>query len=87
MHSPHPENMSRLVVPARRKGDRLCGLVVTVPDDRSRGPGSIPGGTRLVVGLERGPLSLVSAIEKLLGRKSDDSGLGNREYGHRGPPC
>jgi hypothetical protein len=28
-----------------------------------------------VVGLERGPLSLVSTIEELLGRKSSGSGL------------
>jgi hypothetical protein len=34
-----------------------------------------------VVGLERGPLSLVSTFEKLLGRKSSGSGLENREYG------
>jgi hypothetical protein len=33
------------------------------------------------VGLERGPLSLVSTIEGLLGRKSSGSGLENREYG------
>jgi hypothetical protein len=39
----------------------------------------------VVVGLERGPLSLVSTIEELLGRKSSNSGLGNREYGHRDP--
>jgi hypothetical protein len=26
-----------------KKIDRLCGLVVTVPGYRSRGPGSIPG--------------------------------------------
>jgi hypothetical protein len=26
--------------------DRLCGLVVSVPGYRSRGPGSIPGATR-----------------------------------------
>jgi hypothetical protein len=26
--------------------DRLCGLVVRVLGDRSRGPGSIPGTTR-----------------------------------------
>jgi hypothetical protein len=38
-----------------------------------------------VVGLERGPLSLVSTIEELLGRKSSGSGLKNREYG-RGDP-
>jgi hypothetical protein len=36
-----------------------------------------------VVGLERDPLSLVSTIEKLLGRKSSDSGLESPEYGHR----
>jgi hypothetical protein len=36
-----------------------------------------------VVGLERGPLSLVSAIEELLGRKSSGSGLESREYGRR----
>jgi hypothetical protein len=34
---------------------------------------------REVVGLERGPLSLVSAIEELLGRKSSGSGLEDRE--------
>jgi hypothetical protein len=48
---------------------------------RSGGPGSIPGKTRFygkkkkkkekktVVGLERGPLSLVSTTEELLDRK------------------
>jgi hypothetical protein len=58
--------------------DRLCGLVVRVLDYRSGGPGSIPGTTRFsggggggkrVVGLERGPLSLVSTNEELLDRK------------------
>jgi hypothetical protein len=29
------------------KVDRLCGLVVRVPDYRFRGPGSIPSATRL----------------------------------------
>jgi hypothetical protein len=38
-----------------------------------------------VVGLERGPLSFVSAIEELLGRKRSGSGLENREYGRRDP--
>jgi hypothetical protein len=38
-----------------------------------------------VVGLERGPLSLVSTIEELLKRKSSGSGLENREYGSRDP--
>jgi hypothetical protein len=48
--------------------DRLCGLVVRVLGYRSGGPGSIPGTTKIkrVVGLERGPLSLVSTTEVLL---------------------
>jgi hypothetical protein len=37
------------------------------------------------VGLERGPLSLVSTTEELLGIKSSGSGLENREYGRRDP--
>jgi hypothetical protein len=52
--------------------DRLCGLVVRVIGYRSGGPGSIPGTTskkKKVVGLERGPLSLVSTTEELLDRK------------------
>jgi hypothetical protein len=50
--------------------DRLCGLVIRVLGYRSRGPGSIPGTTRKkIVGLERGPLSLVSTTEELLDRK------------------
>jgi hypothetical protein len=50
--------------------DRLCGLVVRVLGYRSGGPGSIPGATKKkVVGLERGPLSLVSTTEELLDRK------------------
>jgi hypothetical protein len=52
------------------KGDRLCGLVIRVLDYRCRGPGF---GSRTlqkkVVGLERGPLSLVSTTEELLDRK------------------
>jgi hypothetical protein len=57
---------------------RLCGLVVRVLGYRSGGPGSIPGTTRFsgkkkkketVVGLERGPFSLVSTTEELLDRK------------------
>jgi hypothetical protein len=51
--------------------DRICGLVVRVLGYRSGGLGSIPGTTRKknVVGLERGPLSLVSTTEELLDRK------------------
>jgi hypothetical protein len=36
-----------------------------------------------VEGLERGPLSLVSTTEELLGRKSSGSGLESREYSRR----
>jgi hypothetical protein len=51
---------------------------------RSGGPGSIPGTTRKeVVGLERGPLSLVSTNEELLDSKSSGSCLENRKYGRR----
>jgi hypothetical protein len=56
--------------------------MVRVPGYRSRSPGSIPGSTRFfwqVVGLERGPLSLVSAIEELLERKSSGFGLESRD--------
>jgi hypothetical protein len=43
-----------------------------------------------VIGQERGPLSLVNTIEKILERKSSGSGLENSEYGLRDPsrwPC
>jgi hypothetical protein len=75
---------------SEQNADRLCGLVLWVPDYRSRGPGSIPGATQIfweVVGLERGPLSLVSTIEELLRRKSSGSGLENRDYDSRDPSC
>jgi hypothetical protein len=39
------------------------------------------------VGLERGPLSLVCTTEELLGRKSNGSGLENREYCRRDSSC
>jgi hypothetical protein len=48
--------------------DRLCGLVVRVLGYRSGSPGSIPD-KKTVMGLERGPLSLVSTTEELLDRK------------------
>jgi hypothetical protein len=38
-----------------------------------------------VVGLERGPLSLVSTIEELLGRKNSCSSIESQEYGRRDP--
>jgi hypothetical protein len=44
--------------------------MVRVLGYRSGDPGSIPGTTKKkVVGLERGPLSLVSTLEELLDRK------------------
>jgi hypothetical protein len=49
--------------------DRLCGLVVTVPGYRSRYPGFDSRRSQIfweVVGLERGPLSLMKITEELL---------------------
>jgi hypothetical protein len=58
------------VLAARHMTNNVCGLVVRVLGYRSGGPGSIPGTTRKnIVGLERGPLSLVSTTEELLDRK------------------
>jgi hypothetical protein len=48
--------------------DRLCGLAVTVPGYRSRGPGFDPRRYQIfweIVGLERGPVILVRIIEEL----------------------
>jgi hypothetical protein len=54
--------------------DRLCGLVVRVLGYRSGRPGSVPGTTRKnAVGLERGPLCLVSTTDELLDRKVEAS--------------
>jgi hypothetical protein len=54
-----------------RMSDRLCDLVVRVLAYSSGGPGSIPDTARKksIVGLELGPLSLVSTTEELLHRK------------------
>jgi hypothetical protein len=65
---------------------RPCGLVIRVPGYRTRNPGSIPRRYQIsceVMGLERGPLSLVNTIEDLLGRESSGFGLENIEYGRR----
>jgi hypothetical protein len=62
--------------------DRLCGLVVRVPGYRSRGHGFDSRGYKIfweVMGLERGPLSLVRVTEELLEWKSSGSCLGNRD--------
>jgi hypothetical protein len=40
---------------------------------------------RGVLGLEQGPLSLVSTIKELLERKRSGFGLESREYGRRDP--
>jgi hypothetical protein len=65
----------------------LCGLVVRVPGHRSGGPGfdSRALQEKKVVGLERGPLSLMNTTEELLERKSSGSNLESREYGRRDP--
>jgi hypothetical protein len=63
-----------------RHGENLCDLVVRVPGYRSRGPGFDSQRYQIiweVVGLDRGPLSLVSITEELLEWKS--SGSGSRE--------
>jgi hypothetical protein len=68
--------------------DRLCGPVARVPGYRSRGPMFDSRHYQIfweVVDLEQGPLSLVSTIEELPGRKSSGSGLEIWEYGHRDP--
>jgi hypothetical protein len=62
------------------KTDRLCGLVVTVPGCRPRGSGFDSLRYQIfcvAVGLEQGPLSLVSINEELLETKSSGSGLVN----------
>jgi hypothetical protein len=73
--------------------DRLC-LVVRVLGYRSGGPGSIPSTTKKkeVVGLERGPLSLVSTTEELLDRKvaapvykTENTAVGIRHADHVAP--
>jgi hypothetical protein len=53
--------------------DRLCGLVVRVLDYRCKVPGFDSRALqKKVMGLERGPLSLVSTTEELLDRKVAD---------------
>jgi hypothetical protein len=63
----------------------LCyHLVVRAPGYRSRWPGFGSRSYQIfwqVVGLEQGPLSLISTIEELLERQSSCAGLENRDYG------
>jgi hypothetical protein len=73
--------------------DRLWGLVVRVLDYISGGPGSIPGTTKKkVLGLERGPHSLVNTTEELLDRKvaapvykTENTAVGIRHADHVAP--
>jgi hypothetical protein len=78
----------------KREGDRLCGLVVTVLGYKSGGLGSIPGTTRKrkVVGLERGPHSLVSTMRSYLIEKvaapvynTENTAVGIRQADHVAP--
>jgi hypothetical protein len=57
--------------------------VVRVPGYRSGGPGFDSRHCINVVGLERGPLSLINTTEELHGSNSSGSGLESWEYGHR----
>jgi hypothetical protein len=67
----------------------ICPTVLTIPgfawNDQGINNKKITAIFWEVVGLERGPLSLVSTTEEPLGRKSGCSGLEIREYGRRGP--
>jgi hypothetical protein len=66
--------------------NRLCSLVVRVLGYRSGGPGFDFRHYQIfweVVGLERGPLSLVSTTEELPGSNSSCSCQESREYGRR----
>jgi hypothetical protein len=68
--------------------DRLCGLVVRVSGYRYRSPGFDSRRYQIfwvVVGLERGPLSLVMPIEELLDKISSGSGLDSRDWRPWGP--
>jgi hypothetical protein len=63
--------------------------VVRVPGYRSVGPrfDSLALQEKKVVGMERGPLSLVSTTEELFGRNSSASGLESQEYDRRNADC
>jgi hypothetical protein len=66
--------------------DKLWGLVV--PGYRSRGSGFYSRRYHIfwkVVGLDLGPLSLVSTTGELRGRKMSGSGLEGRAYGNKDP--
>jgi hypothetical protein len=86
--SAHGEGQAPELMCSEGVWDRFCDLVVRVPGYRSRGQRFDSQRYHIfweIVGLERGPLSLVSTNEELLGRKSSGSGLEIREYGRREP--
>jgi hypothetical protein len=77
---PHP-----LSIAMQEKGFVIVH-VARVPGYRSRGPGFNSRYYKMfleIVGLERGPLSLVSTTEELLGRKRSDFDLETRENSRR----
>jgi hypothetical protein len=66
----------------QKKVDHLCGLAGQSSWQQIQRSGFDSRRYHIfweVAGLERGPLSLVSTIEELLGRKHSGSGLENRE--------
>jgi hypothetical protein len=82
--------MNRIFKYYLERSDCLCGLVVRVPGYRSRGAGFDSRRYQIfwkIVGLQRGPLSIVSTIQKLFRRKSNSSGRWNRDYGREDPLC
>jgi hypothetical protein len=68
-NSPYREPFPEVFRSCRPHSDRLCGLVVRVLDYRCRGPWFDSRALKKVMGLERGPLSLVSTTEELRDRK------------------
>jgi hypothetical protein len=85
-------SMMNLIFATGRNGiysdlcDCLCGLVIRVPGYRFRGPQFNSQHYQIfweVMGLEQGPLNLVSTIGELLERKSSGSHLENWEYVRR----
>jgi hypothetical protein len=84
---PVSETFCFLVITHLFSFHRLSGLVISVSGYRSRGTGFDSRCYQIfweVVDLERGPHSFLSTIEELLERKTNGSGLENREYGRRG---
>jgi hypothetical protein len=74
----------------RTAQNRLSSLVVRDSGYKSRGPGFVSRPYQIfweVVGLQRGPFSLMSTTEELLERKNSGSGLEIRECGRRDPLC